>query len=152
MAARRWDTDGYICVLVEDDLKEMRREDGRGFEVLLWSEDVLLLPIRTRRRAGQICKQTRVNIGLVTGTPVWLCNKMCIWIVIVFTHIFAANSLLFWYIWHEYNVVLTWCVRTLQRVHLQGVKHLEVRLLDMDQVVDGAQLTGYNRLQEIKTG
>lgn len=71
MAARRRDTDGYICVLVEDDLKEMRREDGRGFEVLLWSEDVLLLPVRSWGRAGQICKQTRVNTGLFTGTPLF---------------------------------------------------------------------------------
>lgn len=32
---------------------------------------------------------------------------------------------------------------------MQGVKHLKVWLLHMDQVVDGAELTGYNRLQKM---
>ena len=43
---------------------------------------------------------------------------------------------------------LTWCVGALQRVDLQGVKHLKVWLLHLDQVVDGAELTGYNWLPE----
>lgn len=31
---------------------------------------------------------------------------------------------------------------------MQGIKHLKVRLFYMDQIVDGAELTGYNRLQK----
>lgn len=49
------DTDRYVGVLVEDDLEEVRGEDRRGFEMLLRSEDVLLLAVGTRRGAGQIC-------------------------------------------------------------------------------------------------
>lgn len=49
-------THRYICVLVENDLEEVRREYGRGFKVLLGSADVLFLPIWTRRRTRQICQ------------------------------------------------------------------------------------------------
>jgi len=45
---------GYVGVLVEDDLEEVRRQNGRGFESLLGLEDVLLLSVRSRRGAGQI--------------------------------------------------------------------------------------------------
>ena len=55
------DTDGYIGVLVENDLKEVGREYRWSFEMLLGSEDVLLLPVWTWRGAGQICKHTRVK-------------------------------------------------------------------------------------------
>lgn len=45
-----------ICVLVENDLEEVRREYGRGLKMLLRSADVLFLPIWTRRGTGQICQ------------------------------------------------------------------------------------------------
>lgn len=61
------DTDGYIGVLVENDLKEVRGEYRWGFEMLLRSEDVLLLPIWTWRGAGQICKHTKAPITLLTS-------------------------------------------------------------------------------------
>lgn len=41
---------------------------------------------------------------------------------------------------------LTWCVRALQRVHLQRIKHLKVWLLHLDEVIDGAELTGHSWL------
>lgn len=63
------DTDWYIGVFVEDDLKEMRREDGWGFQMLLRSEDILLLSIWTWRGARQICKQKIANSILLTSTP-----------------------------------------------------------------------------------
>ncbi len=62
---RGGDTHRYVGVLVEDDLEEVRRENGRGFKMLLRSEDVLLLPVWTWRGAGQICKRTTVTITQV---------------------------------------------------------------------------------------
>lgn len=59
------ETDRYIGVLVENDLKEVRREYWWGLEMLLWSEDVLLLPIWTWRGAGQICEHTTETITLL---------------------------------------------------------------------------------------
>ena len=44
--------------------------------------------------------------------------------------------------------LLTWGVGGLQRVHLQSIEHLKVRLLHLDQVVDGAQLAGHHWLRE----
>lgn len=41
-----------VGVLVEDDLEEVGREDGRGFEALLGPVHVHLLPIRSRWGAG----------------------------------------------------------------------------------------------------
>lgn len=55
------ETDGYIGVFVENDLKEVGREYRWSFEMLLGSEDVLLLPVWTWRGAGQICKHTKVK-------------------------------------------------------------------------------------------
>lgn len=57
------DTHRYICVLVENDLEEVRREYGRGFKMLLRSADVLFLPIQTRRGTGQICQSTNDHSG-----------------------------------------------------------------------------------------
>lgn len=42
--------------------------------------------------------------------------------------------------------VLTRGVGALERVHLQRIKHLKVRFLHLDQVVDGSHLTGHNWL------
>lgn len=42
--------------------------------------------------------------------------------------------------------VLTRSVGALERVHLQRIKHLKVRFLHLNQVVDGSHLTGHNRL------
>lgn len=53
------DTDGNVGVLVKNNLKQVRWENGRGFEVLLGSEDVLLLTVRTWRRAGQVCDEKK---------------------------------------------------------------------------------------------
>lgn len=50
------ETDRNVGVLVEDDLKEVRGEYRWGFETLLRSEEVLLLPIRPWGGAGQICE------------------------------------------------------------------------------------------------
>lgn len=71
------DTDRYIGVFVENDLKEVRREYRRGFEMLLGSEDVLLLPIWTRRGAGQICKHITFTITLLTGFQGLIKNLHC---------------------------------------------------------------------------
>lgn len=60
------DTDRYVRVLVENDLKEVRRENRRGFEMLLGSDDVLFLPVRTWRGAGQICKQATATVTLLS--------------------------------------------------------------------------------------
>jgi len=56
------DTDGYIGVFVQDDLKQVRWEYRRGFKVLFRSEAVLLLAIWSWRGAGQVCEDTTVFI------------------------------------------------------------------------------------------
>lgn len=42
-------------VLVQDDLQQVWREDGRGFESLFWFRDVRLLVVGSWGGAGQLC-------------------------------------------------------------------------------------------------
>lgn len=43
------------CVLVQDDLQQVWREDGRGLEPLFRFRDVRLLMVGSRWGAGQLC-------------------------------------------------------------------------------------------------
>lgn len=77
----RGDTHRYICVLVENDLEEVRREYGRGFRMLLRSADVLFLSVWTRRGTGQIC-QSRNDLShrflfFIQSYIIWVTDLRC---------------------------------------------------------------------------
>lgn len=75
------------------------------------------------------------------------------------THSSAQTSTTQLYVVHHNNMIphslyvtfwqmdLTWRIRALQRVHMQRVKHLKVGLLHMNQIINGAHLTGNHRLK-----
>lgn len=73
---KKKNTDRYVGVFVEYDLKKVRRENRRGFETFLRPEDVLFLSIRTRRRAGQICHHTHREDSMNLNYVIFLLNVL----------------------------------------------------------------------------